>query len=140
MVGRVFLTGMMVVACCLLLVVSGMAAEPVIVPIVCELTGSGAPSGMRWERGVLMAAEDINGSGGILGRKIETFSLDTKTEAPVSVAAMRRVVERKPFVVMGPVYSGSAIACMGVLQQAGCPNLWGRSLPPLRSRGTPISS
>jgi branched-chain amino acid transport system substrate-binding protein len=134
---RVFLTGLMVMVSGSLFLAFGMAAEPVTVPIVCELTGSGAPSGMRWERGVLMAVEDLNASGGMAGRRIETFSLDTKTEAPVSVAAMRRVIERKPFVVMGPVYSGSAIACMGVLQQAGVPQFVGSESPSITKQGNP---
>ena len=112
-------------------------SRPVTVPIVCELSGPGAPSGMRWERGVLMAAEDINASGGILGRKIETFSLDTKTEAPVSVAAMRKAIESKPFVVMGPVYSGSAIACMGVLRDAGVPQFVGSESPSITAARQP---
>ena len=132
-----FLVSLMVVVGCSLFSGSGFSADPVTVPIVCELSGPGAPSGMRWERGVLMAAEDINASGGILGRKIETFSLDTKTEAPVSVAAMRKAIERKPFVVMGPVYSGSAIACMGVLQQAGIPQFVGSESPSITKQGNP---
>jgi len=96
-------TGMaclMVLAVCLLFGGTSFSAEPVVVPIVCELSGPGASSGTRWEKGVLMAVEEINASGGLLGRKIETFSLDTKTEAPVSIAAMRKAIERKPFVVM----------------------------------------
>jgi branched-chain amino acid transport system substrate-binding protein len=73
-----------------------MAAEPVTMAIVAELSGAGASSGTNWEKGVLLAVEDINASGGILGRKIETFSLDTKTEAPVSVAAMKCQSIRPP--------------------------------------------
>jgi branched-chain amino acid transport system substrate-binding protein len=114
-----------------------IAAEPVTVAIVCELSGAGAPSGMRWERGVLMGAEDLNASGGILGRKIETFSLDTKTEAPTSVAAMRKAVERNPFVVMGTVYSGSTIVNMPILQKAGIPQFVGSEGPTITKQGNP---
>jgi branched-chain amino acid transport system substrate-binding protein len=137
MIKKIFLMGLIVLMGCSLFSGSGIAADSVTIPIVCELSGPGAPSGMRWERGVLMAVEDINTSGGMLGKKIETFSLDTKTEAPVSVAAMRKVIERKPFVVMGPVYSGSAIACMGVLRDAGVPQFVGSESPSITNQGNP---
>jgi branched-chain amino acid transport system substrate-binding protein len=131
------LMGLMVLAGCLLFSGAGFAAEPLIVPIVCELSGSGAASGTRWEKGVLMAVEEINAAGGLLGRKVETFSLDTKTEAPVSIAAMRKAIERKPFVVMGPVYSGSSIACMGLLRDAGIPQFVGSESPSITKQGNP---
>ena len=134
---RIFLLSLAVLLSCSLFSGSGFSADQITVPIVCELSGPGAPSGMRWERGVLMAVEDINASGGILKRKIETFSLDTKTEAPVSVAAMRKAIESKPFVVMGPVYSGSAIACMGVLRDAGVPQFVGSESPSITAQGNP---
>jgi len=137
MVRKIFLMSLMVMMGYSLFTGFGIAAEPVTVAIVCELSGSGAPSGMRWERGVLMAAEDINASGGILGRKIETFSLDTKTEAPVSVAAMRKAIERNPFVVMGTVYSGSTIVNMPILQKAGIPQFVGSESPSITTQGNP---
>jgi branched-chain amino acid transport system substrate-binding protein len=84
-----------------------------------EQSGPGAAVGTRWMRGIQMAQEDINGAGGIMGKKIETFILDTKTEAPVAVAAVRKSIESNPFVVMGPIFSGSTLACMGLLRDAG---------------------
>ena len=61
----------------------GMAAETVTIAVVCEMSGGNrAPTGKNWERGVLMAVEEMNAAGGILGKKIETFTLDTKTEDP----------------------------------------------------------
>jgi len=74
---------------------------------------------------VQMASEEINAAGGILGKKIDTFILDTKTEAPVAVAATRKAVESKPFIVMGPIFSGSTLACMGLLRDAGIPEFVG---------------
>jgi len=114
-----------------------IAAEPVTFGIVCEITGPAASSGGNWERGVLMAVEEINAAGGILGRKIEAFTLDTKSEAPVSVAAMKKAVERNPFVVMGTVWSGSTIVNMSVLQQAGIPQFTGSEAPAITQKGNP---
>ena len=113
MIKRILLASLLAVMAGTLCLSAGASAQDkVTFGIVTELSGFGAVFGMRWERGVLMAVEEINASGGLLGKKIETFTLDTKTEAPVSVAAMRKAVERKPFVVIGPIYSGSNLACL----------------------------
>jgi branched-chain amino acid transport system substrate-binding protein len=113
----------------------GTAAEPLTVAIVCELTGPGAPVGARWQKGVQMAAEEINASGGVLGRQIETFTLDTGTDPAASVAAMKKAIERKPFVVLGTVYSSSTIVNMSILQQAGIPQITGSGAAPITQKG-----
>ncbi len=111
------------------------AAEPVKIGIVSELTGSGATAGIRFQRGVLMAMDDINAKGGMLGRQVEQFSLDTRTEPAVSVAAMMKAVEQKPFVVMGTVYSGSTIVNMKVLERAGIPQITASGAPEITEQG-----
>lgn len=135
MAKKILVTTVMTMMACVLVVGMGLAADPLEIGIVCELSGSGAPSGLRWERGVLMAVDEINAAGGILGRKIETFSLDTRTEAPVSVAAMKKAIGRKPFVVMGTVYSSSTIVNMSVLEQAGIPQFTGSEAPSITEKG-----
>jgi branched-chain amino acid transport system substrate-binding protein len=103
--------------------------DRVTIAIVIEQSGPGAAVGARWIRGVQMASDEINAAGGILGKKIDAFILDTKTEAPVAVAAMRKAIESKPFVVMGPIFSGSTIAAMGLLRDAGIPEFVGSESP-----------
>src|SRR5262249_18445023 len=49
------------------------AQGPVKLAIVAEITGGGAPSGTMWRDGVLLAVEEINRKGGILGRSLESF-------------------------------------------------------------------
>ena len=106
-----------------------VASAQVSVAVPIEQSGAGAVVGMRWIRGIEMAVADINKSGGLLGKKIETFTIDTKTEPPVAVAAVRKAVEGKPLVIMGPIYSGSALACMGVARDAGIPQFVGSETP-----------
>ena len=119
------------VAIILFWAVNGFAQQQdkVTIAVVIEQSGPGAAVGARWIRGVQMASDEINGAGGILGKKIDTFILDTKTEAPVAVAAMRKAIENKPFVVMGPIFSGSTIAVMGLLRDAGIPEFVGSESP-----------
>ncbi len=126
---------MMVLGFFVCAVSNALAQVSIAVPI--EQSGAGAVVGLRWIRGVEMAVTDINKAGGILGKKVETFTLDTKTEPPVAVAAIRKAVEQKPFVIMGPIYSGSALACMGVSRDAGIPHFVGSESPNIGRQGNP---
>ena len=103
--------------------------------IVCEMSGGGAPVGKNWERGVLMAVDEINQAGGILGKKIETFTLDTQSKAPVSVAAVKKAIEKKPFAVFGTVYSSSTVVNMSFLEKAGIPQFTGSEAPKVTQQG-----
>lgn len=93
--------------------------EPVEFGIVCELSGHGASHGAHWRDGILLAFQEINNAGGILGRRIEYFLVDTLSRPPVSVAAMEYAVTREPFAVLGTIYSSSTIANMATLEEAG---------------------
>ncbi len=53
------------------------SAQTVKLAILAELTGGGAPSGTMWRDGVKLAVEDVNKKGGVLGRRLETFEMDT---------------------------------------------------------------
>ncbi len=117
--------------------VAGAVSAQVSIAVPIEQSGAGAVVGLRWIRGVEMAVADINKAGGILGKKVQTFTLDTKTEPPVAVAAIRKAVEQKPFVIMGPIYSGSALACMGVSRDAGIPHFVGSESPNIGKQGNP---
>ena len=63
------------------------AQSTVYMPAVLELSGAGAVSGTNFRDGMLMAIEEINAKGGILGKKIDMPLLDTQSEAGVSRAA-----------------------------------------------------
>jgi len=116
---------------------NGVASAQVTIAVPIEQSGAGAVVGLRWIRGVEMAVADINKGGGMLGQKVDLFTLDTKTEPPVAVAAVRKAVESKPFVIVGPIYSGSALACMGVARDAGIPQFVGSESPNIIRQGNP---
>jgi len=54
----------------------------------------------------------------ILGRKIETPHLDTQSDAGISRAQIQKVLDNDPYVVLGPVFSGSVLVDMVLTQQA----------------------
>lgn len=135
----VAMTGLALAALTLALPPSRAAAQqPVKAGIVVELTGGGAPVGTMWKNGVLMAVEEINQTGGILGRKVETFALDTQSDPPTSVAVMKRAVAEKPFVILGPIYSSSTKANMLIAQEAGIPQITGSEALELSHQGNPF--
>ena len=103
------------------------AQSTVYIPAVLELSGAGAVSGTNFRDGMLMAIDEINAKGGILGRKIETPLLDTQSDAGTSRAQIQKVLDNKPYVILGPVFSGSVLVDMMLTQQA--------EIPRRRSRG-----
>jgi branched-chain amino acid transport system substrate-binding protein len=90
-----------------------------------EISGAGATAGGNWRDGLLMAQEEINAAGGILGKKIKFEILDTQTEPSVSKAVIAKGLDQNPYVVMGPLYSGSVIVNMVEAQRAKKPQLVG---------------
>ncbi len=102
-----------------------------------ELTGGGAPSGTMWRDGVTLAVEDINKRGGVLGRRLETFEMDTQSDPPTSVAVMRRAINEHPFALLGPVYSSSTVANMDLARQAGVPQVSGSESVLVVQKGNP---
>lgn len=83
---------------------------PIKIGAILPLTGSGASYGVWMKGGAEMAAEEINGAGGIGGRKIEVIYEDHAADASKAVNAMRRLVEveKIPFTLTS--YSAPTLA------------------------------
>jgi branched-chain amino acid transport system substrate-binding protein len=113
------------------------AQGPVKLAIVAEITGGGAPSGTMWRDGVILGVEEINKKGGILGRQLESFVMDTQSDPPTSVAVIRRAINEAPFAIMGTVYSSSTVANMELARQAGIPQISGSESVLVVNKGNP---
>ena len=113
------------------------AQSTVYIPDVVELSGPGAVSGTNWRDGAAMAIDEINKAGGILGRKIETEHLDTQSNPGVSRAQIQKVLDRNPYVVLGPIYSGSVKVNMALTQQAEIPQIVGAEAADITQQGNP---
>jgi branched-chain amino acid transport system substrate-binding protein len=101
------------------------AQSTVYMPAILELSGAGAVSGTNFRDGMLLAIDEINAKGGILGRKIDTPLLDTQSDAGVSRAQVQKVLDNNPYVILGPVFSGSVLVDMALTQQAEIPEIVG---------------
>ena len=113
------------------------AQSTVYLPDIVELSGPGAVSGTNWRDGVVLAIDEINKAGGILGRKIESEHLDTQSNPGVSRAQVQKVLDRDPYVVLGPIYSGSVKVNMALTQQAEVPQIVGAEAADITLQGNP---
>lgn len=69
--------------------------DPVPIGSALPMSGFAAADGVEFERGLQLAAEEINAAGGILGRPIELHVEDTKEMgADIVTQAMQRLVDR----------------------------------------------
>ncbi len=109
----------------------------VYIPDVVELSGAGAVSGTNWRDGIILAIEEVNAKGGIMGRKIETPHLDTQSDASVSRAQIQKVLDNDPYVVLGPVFSGSVLVDMMLTQQAEVPEIVAGEAAAITQRNNP---
>src|SRR5499427_8480962 len=127
---------------CLIVAALGLASpvlaqSTIYIPAVLELSGAGAVSGTNFRDGMLLAIDEINTRGGILGRKIETPVLDTQSDAGVSRAQLQKVLDNNPYVVLGPVFSGSVLVDIALTQQAEIPEIVGGEAAAITQKSDP---
>ena len=113
------------------------AQSTVYIPGVLELSGAGAVSGTNFRDGMLLAIEEISAKGGILGRKIDTPLLDTQSDAGISRAQIQKVLDNNPYVILGPVFSGSVLVDMALTQSAEIPEIVGGEAAAITQKGDP---
>jgi branched-chain amino acid transport system substrate-binding protein len=94
-------------------------------------------SGTNFRDGMLLAIDEINAKGGILGRKIETPLLDTQSDASISRAQVQKVLDNKPYVILGPVFSGSVMVDVLLTQQAEIPEIVGGEAAAITQKNNP---
>ena len=116
---------------------SAFAQSTVYIPAILELSGAGAVSGTNFRDGMLLAIDEVNGKGGVLGRKIETPLLDTQSDAGISRAQLQKVLDNNPYVVLGPVFSGSVLVDMALTQQAEIPEIVGGEAAAITQKNDP---
>ena len=95
--------------------------KPLLIGLTTDDTGQYAQSGQDEQRGILMAINEQNERGGILGRRIETVHADTGGDgAKAGPVAQKMIVEQECAFLLGAVHSGAANAISKVAQQYGC--------------------
>src|SRR3989442_9734454 len=114
---------------------SAAAQQTVNMPIVIELSGAGAVSGTNFRDGAVLAIEEINAKGGILKRKINAPQSDTQSNPGTSRAQVQKAIDSDPYVILGPVFSGSVKVNMILCQQAEVPQITGAEAAEITQMG-----
>ena len=103
---------------------SNKKADTIKIGVVAELTGNNATYGTSITNGIKLAVQQLNDTGGLLGKKIELVVADNKSEPAEAANAMSKLVNQdKAPVVMGLFASSSAIAASNVSEAAKVPFL-----------------
>lgn len=87
-----------------------------------ELSGDVATYGQNLSDGVLLAIEEINKNGGVLGKQIEPIKVDNKSEDTESANVSTRLATRdKVVALLGPATSGNTKAAIPAATQNKIP-------------------
>jgi branched-chain amino acid transport system substrate-binding protein len=113
------------------------AQETIKIANIVELSGGGASAGTNFKNGVELAVKEINAAGGILGKKIQTITADTQTNAGVAKGLTQKAVDDDVFAIFGPVFSGSIMVSMAESRKAGIPNFTGGEAASITTQGNP---
>lgn len=94
--------------------------KPIRIGLTSDASGQYANSGASDRRGMIMAIDEANERGGILGRKVEYVHIDTETiPATGSRVAERMITREECGFLIGAVHSGVANAISQVAQKYG---------------------
>jgi branched-chain amino acid transport system substrate-binding protein len=103
----------------------------------CELSGAGAVSGTNFRDGIVMAVEEINAKGGILGKKVVFEGIDTQSNPGTARAVVQKIIDEKPYVIFGPVFSGSVMVTQELARNAEIPEITGGEAAAITQKGNP---
>jgi branched-chain amino acid transport system substrate-binding protein len=74
--------------------------------------------------GAMMAVEEINAKGGIMGRKVEAFFADNKGTPGEAVSAVRKLADvDKVDVIIGQTHSGACLGAMPIVKELQIPQV-----------------
>jgi len=128
----------LIAACAMLMGASSAFSQEVIkIANIVELSGGGASAGTNFKNGVELAVKEINASGGILGKKIQTITSDTQSNPGVAKGLTQKAVDDDVFAIFGPVFSGSIMVSMAESRKAEIPNFTGGEAASITTQGNP---
>lgn len=107
------------------------AQEPIKVGEYASLTGKESSLGTSSHQGTVLAVEQINAAGGVLGRPIELIAEDTSSKPGESGTSVRKLIFRdKVIAVLGEVASSRSLEAAPVCQNARIPMITPASTNP----------
>ena len=109
--------------CALVTLTLALAAEePVRIGEYASITGKEASLGQSSHNGTLMAIDDLNAAGGVLGRPLLLITEDTQSKPGESATAVKKLISRdKVVALLGEVASSRSLEAAPVAQLAKVP-------------------
>ncbi|MCX7923077.1 MAG: ABC transporter substrate-binding protein [Clostridia bacterium] len=91
-----------------------------------ELSGAGATYGQDTVDGIMMAIDEINAAGGVLGKKINPIKQDNKTDPAEATSITTKLATKENVVaILGPATSGATKASIPVAVKNKVPLITG---------------
>ncbi len=121
------------------LALAGMAHADQTIKIanIVELSGPGTTAGTLFKNGVELAVKEINENGGILGKKLESYTVDTQTNPGIAKGLTQKAVDDGVSAIFGPVYSGSIMVSMAESKRGEIANFTGGEAAAITEQGNP---
>jgi branched-chain amino acid transport system substrate-binding protein len=120
--GRVVLTTLATAVLCTALDAPAFAADPIKIAVSGPFTGGSSSMGVSMRDGVRLAIDEVNKSGGVLGRQLVAVERDdeAKNERGVQIA-QEMINKEKVVAAVGYVNTGVALASQRFYQEAKIP-------------------
>ncbi len=101
-------------------VVPNTSSEDILIGVSGPLTGNNARYGDQWKKGFDLALDEINGAGGVNGRKLRYVFEDSQSDPKQSVViAQKFVADPKIVVELGDFSSSASMAASKIYQRGG---------------------
>jgi branched-chain amino acid transport system substrate-binding protein len=124
------------ILCLLMSVQMGWAAEPLHIGFIGPMTGDFAQVGMEATRVLTLLAADINGHGGLVGRKVELLIEDDSNNPQKAIAAGEKLLLQSPVAVIGSQTSTVTEALQGIFNDRKVIHIsYGATAVPLTGKG-----
>lgn len=92
------------------------------VGLYCSLTGANADFGISTKNGAVLAFDEVNQSGGLLGKRLRLAEADTRGESNEATSAVTQLIDREHVVaVLGEIASTLSLAGGRVCQRRRIP-------------------
>lgn len=107
---------------------SEASGDPIKIGVLATLTGYPL-NGEHMRNGVLMAIDEINANGGVLGRQLEADVQDCSNTTDIAINATNKLVSEGVAGIIGPHYSSQGLAIESIIKEAQVPMLVGGTSP-----------
>lgn len=113
---------------------AGSAGEPIRIAAIFSITGPAAASNAPSLQGARLAVQEVNRSGGVLGRPLVLVEIDNLSTPIGSKVAADKAVEKGVAAIMGAAWSSHSLAVARVAQKHSIPMVTNMSTHPAVTR------